>query len=109
MGSSKTWGLIAGLMLFAVIGVFAFRHSEMAGQKEHSVTLHWNATPSATSYNIYRRAGKEEFARIGSSPTSTYVDKPVPSGAVFDYGVTTLVGAQESKISNVIHVQIPKD
>ena len=109
MGSSKTWALIAAVMLFAVVGVFAFRHSEMSGKKAHSVTLHWNAAPNATAYNIYRRTEKDQFAKIGSSPTPTYVDKSVESGTVFYYGVTTVIGAEESKISNVIRVEVPKD
>ena len=111
MGSTKIWALIAVVMLFTVIGVSAFRYSEIAGKgkKEHSVSLHWNPSPSASSYNIYRRTEKEEFAKIGKSQTPTYIDKPVPSGAVFYYGVTTVIGAQESKISNVIRVEVPKD
>ena len=97
-------------MMAAVIGVFAFRHSEMASQKkEHSVTLHWDPAPNMTVYNIYRRTEKEEFAKIGSSQTPTYVDKPVPAGSVLYYGVTTVTGTQESKISNVIRVEVPKD
>jgi fibronectin type 3 domain-containing protein len=110
MGSTKVWALITVVMLAAVIGVFAFRHSEMAGQKkEHSVTLHWDPAPQVTVYHVYRRTEKEEFKKIGSSQTPTYVDKPVPSGAVFYYGVTTVIGTQESKISNVIRVEVPND
>jgi hypothetical protein len=38
------------------------------------------------------------------------VDAPVPSGAVFYYGVTTVAaGGEESKISNIIRVEVPKD
>ncbi len=109
MGKSKTWGMVAAVVFLAVVAVFAFRHSEMLGKKPHSVTLHWDASPKATSYNIYRRTEDGAFAKIGSSQTASYVDTPVPSGAIFFYGVTTLEGQQESKISNVIRVEVPKD
>jgi fibronectin type 3 domain-containing protein len=109
MGTPKTWGMITVVLLVGVIAVFAFRHSEMLGKKPHSVNLHWEASPNATAYNIYRRTETTEFAKIGSSQTPSYVDSPVPSGAIFYYGVTTVAGGQESKISNVIRVEIPKD
>jgi fibronectin type 3 domain-containing protein len=88
--------------------VYAYRHAETA-KKPHSVNLHWQPSPGAASYNIYRRTEDGTFQKIGSSKTATYVDTPVPSGAVFYYGVTTVEGNQESKISNIIRVEIPKD
>jgi len=71
--------------------------------------LNWQASPNATSYNVYRRTEEGAFEKIGSSKTASYVDSPVPSGAIFYYGVTTVEGSQESKISNVIRVEVPKD
>ena len=109
MGTQKAWGIVAAVLLIGVIGVFAFHHPEMFGKKPHSVTLHWDASPNATSYNIYRRTETTEFAKIGSSQTPTYVDSPVPSGAIFYYGVTTISAGQESKISNVVRIEVPKD
>jgi fibronectin type 3 domain-containing protein len=110
MGTPKGWGIATIVLLAAVIGVFAYRHSEMVGTKPHSVSLHWQASANAASYNIYRRTETTEFAKIGSSNTSSYVDTPVPSGAVFYYGVTTVsAGGEESKISNVIRVEVPTD
>ena len=69
----------------------------------------YQPTPGATSYNIYRRTENTEFAKIGTSKTATYVDTPVPNGAIFYYGVSTVAGGKESNISNVIRVEIPKD
>jgi len=109
MGTLKIWGIVAAILFVGVIGVFAFRHTEMFSKKPHSVNLHWQASPNATSYNIYRRTEEGSFAKIGSSLTATYVDSPVPSGAIFYYGVTTVEGQQESKISNVVRVEVPKD
>lgn len=110
MGTPKGWGIATIVLLAAVIGVFAYRHSEMVGKKPHSVSLRWEASANAASYNIYRRTETTEFAKIGSSNTSSYVDTPVPGGAVFYYGVTTVsAGGEESKISNLIRVEVPND
>ena len=105
--------ILKGLAVVLVLAVcafivFAFRHAETA-KKPHSVNLHWQASPGATSYNIYRRTEEGSFEKIGSSTTPTYVDATVPSGAVFYYGVTTVQNNEESKISNVIRVEVPKD
>jgi fibronectin type 3 domain-containing protein len=109
MGTTKVWGLVAAVVLLGVIGVFAFRHSEMSGKKPHSVNLHWQASPKATSYNVYRRTEDGSFEKIGSSQTPSYVDSPVPAGAIFYYGVTTIEGQKESQISDIIRVEVPKD
>jgi fibronectin type 3 domain-containing protein len=105
--------ILKGLAIVLVVAVcafmvFAFRHAETA-KKPHSVNLHWEAASNATSYNIYRRTESGSFEKIGSSATATYVDAPVASGAVFYYGVTTVQGDAESKISHVIRVEVPKD
>ena len=110
MGTQKTWGIVTVVLMVGVIGVFAFRHDEMAGKKPHSVNLHWQASPNAASYNIYRRTETTEFAKIGNSKTASYVDSPVPSGAIFYYGVTTVsASGEESKISNIVRAEVPKD
>src|SRR3954463_14090228 len=109
MGTIKIWGVVAVVLFVGVIGIFAYRHTEMFGDKPHSVTLHWDASPNATSYNIYRRTETTEFAKIGSSQTPMFVDSPVPGGSIFYYGVTTVAGRQESKISTVTRAEIPKD
>jgi hypothetical protein len=108
MRTSKGLAILA-LALLALLGIFAFRYPEVLGQKPHAVTLHWQPSPHATSYNIYRRTEDGSFSKIGSAQTPTYVDTPVPGGMVFYYGVTSLEGQQESKISTVIRVEVPKD
>jgi fibronectin type 3 domain-containing protein len=109
MGSQKTWGLVTAVLILGVIGIFAFRHTEMFGKKPHAVNLHWQASPNATSYNIYRRTEEGAFEKIGSSQIPSYVDSPVPAGIIFYYGVTTVEGNQESKISDLVRVEVPKD
>ncbi len=111
MGNTKIWGIVTIVLFAGVIGVFAFRHSEtMTEKKPHSATLHWEASPKATSYNIYRRTENTAFTKIGSSQTPTYVDSPLPGGTVFYYGVTTVIaGGEESNFSTIIRVEVPKD
>ena len=110
MGSPKTWAILTAVLLTGVIGVFAYRHSQMAGKKPHSVNLRWEASPNAASYNIYRRPETAAFSKIGSSNTPSYVDQPVSSGAIFYYGVTTVTpDGEESTISNIVRVEVPKD
>ena len=109
MGNTKTWGIAVVALVIVLLGVVVVHHSEMFGKKPHAVHLHWDASPNAASYNIYRRTENGAFEKIASSPTNSYVDTPVPSGSVFYYGVSTIIGMQESKISNVIRVEVPKD
>ena len=111
MGTPKYWGIIVAVLFVGVIGVFAYRHSEMfGGTKPHSVTLRWDAAADAASYNVFRRTEASEFAKIGNSQTPTYIDNNVPNGTVLYYGVTTVAAdGKESKISTIVRVEIPKD
>jgi len=110
MGTLKGWGFVTVVLLLGVMGVFAYRHTEMVEKKPHSVTLHWDASANAASYNVYRRTETSEFAKIGNAQTASYVDSNVPNGAVLYYGVTTVAAnGKESKISTIIRVEIPKD
>lgn len=100
--------VIAGFVL--VIAVSAYRFARQAEPKKpHSVTLTWDASPGADSYNVYRRPENGSFAKIGTAQTNRYVDTPVPSGTVLIYGVTTVSKEQESTISKEIRVEVPKD
>jgi fibronectin type 3 domain-containing protein len=100
--------VIAGFVL--VIAVSAYRFAQQSGQKKpHTVTLTWDATPGAESYNIYRKPENGSFTKIGTAQTNKYVDTPVSSGAVLIYGVTTVSKEQESAISKEIRVEVPKD
>lgn len=74
----------------------------------HSVTLHWSPDPVATSYNVFR--GTESggpYVKIGSTPTPSYVDRPVPSGVTFYYVVTSFGNHTESGFSDEIKVVVP--
>jgi fibronectin type 3 domain-containing protein len=74
----------------------------------HSVTLRWQPTPGARFYYVYRSTvSGSQYQKIGTSPTPTFKDAPVPSGAVFYYVVTAVVNGKESKYSNEIKAVVP--
>jgi len=90
-----------------VIGVFAFTRHQTAASA-HSVTLQWNPSPGATSYNVYRSTTSGvRGSPIGTSGTTTYVDRGVPNSTTFYYTVTAVRDGQESGPSNEAKAVIP--
>ena len=80
-------------------------------QTQHTVVLSWNASTSATGYNIYRSATSGTgYARVNSGPDGVlnYSDTSVQNGQTYYY-VTTAVDAsgQESAYSSEVSVVIP--
>jgi Abnormal spindle-like microcephaly-assoc'd, ASPM-SPD-2-Hydin len=80
-------------------------------QAQHTVVLSWNASTSATGYNIYRSATSGTgYARVNSGPDGvlSYSDTGVQNGQTYFY-VTTAVDAsgQESAYSSEVSVLIP--
>jgi hypothetical protein len=80
-------------------------------QTQHTVMLSWNASSSATGYNIYRSATSGTgYARVNSGPDGvlSYSDTSVQNGQTYFY-VTTAVDAsgQESAYSSEVSVLIP--
>lgn len=80
-------------------------------QTQHTVVLSWNASTSATGYNIYRSATSGTgYARVNSGPDGVlnYSDTSVQNGQTYYY-VTTAVDAsgQESGYSSEVSVVIP--
>jgi hypothetical protein len=80
-------------------------------QAQHTVALSWNASTSATGYNIYRSATSGTgYARVNSGPDGvlSYSDTSVQNGQTYFY-VTTAVDAsgQESAYSSEVSVLIP--
>jgi hypothetical protein len=80
-------------------------------QTQHTVVLSWNASTSATGYNIYRSATSGAgYARVNSGPDGVlnYSDTSVQNGQTYFY-VTTAVDAsgQESAYSSEVSVLIP--
>jgi hypothetical protein len=80
-------------------------------QTQHTVVLSWNASTSATGYNIYRSATSGTgYARVNSGPDGVlnYSDTSVQNGQTYYY-VTTAVDAsgQESGYSSEVSAVIP--
>jgi fibronectin type 3 domain-containing protein len=105
---------LAGIILAAIVARVAFRGNQAQSEEAkkqaptHSVTLHWNGVPGATYYYVYRSTvSGSQYQKIGTSPTPTFKDTPVPSGAVFYYVVTAVVDGRESKYSDEIKAAVP--
>jgi Abnormal spindle-like microcephaly-assoc'd, ASPM-SPD-2-Hydin len=80
-------------------------------QAQHTVTLSWNASNSATGYNVYRSGTSGSgYGRVNSGldGSLTYSDTNVQNGQTYFY-VTTAVDAsgQESTYSSEVSVLIP--
>jgi len=80
-------------------------------QAQHTVVLSWNASNSATGYNVYRSATSGSgYARVNSGLDGalSYSDTSVQNGSTYYY-VTTAVDAsgQESTYSSEVSVLIP--
>jgi hypothetical protein len=105
---------LGGIILAAVMARVALRGNQALGDEAkrraptHSVTLNWKSVPGATFYYVYRSTvSGSQYQRIGTSPTPTFKDAPVASGAVFYYVVTAVVDGRESKYSNEIRAAVP--
>lgn len=75
----------------------------------HSVTLTWNASQNATSYNVYRGTVQTgPYIRVGSAIfVTTYTDVQVTPNQTFYYVITAVSGSNESGYSNVVAAVIP--
>jgi fibronectin type 3 domain-containing protein len=107
--SRNGWALAA--IATIALALFTYRHmydGHFFSRKPHSVTLHWNPSEGATSYNIYRRDGRSSgYTLIGTTVEPTYVDSPVPSGVVLVYAVTAVHDQHESPFSGLTRVEVP--
>jgi fibronectin type 3 domain-containing protein len=80
-------------------------------QAQHTVMLSWNASNSASGYNVYRSGTSGSgYARVNSGldGSLTYSDTNVQNGQTYFY-VTTAVDAsgQESAYSSEVSILIP--
>jgi hypothetical protein len=110
-GTRKTLWILAGVVVVAGLVVSAYRftgrHSD-SRQEPHSVTLTWNPAANAISYNVYRsQISGGPYEKIGTVTAPAYRDKPVPSGAVLYYVVTTVSKTGESRYSQEMKAVIP--
>jgi len=75
----------------------------------HSVTLTWNSSTNATSYNIYRgTVHGGPYVKVASGVvTTTYTDAQVTHGQTLYYVTTAVNGSNESGYSNEAAAVIP--
>ena len=75
----------------------------------HSVTLNWNASPNANSYNVYRGiVAGGPYVQIASGIAATaYTDTKVHHGQRLYYVATAVSNNSESVCSNEANVTIP--
>ena len=75
----------------------------------HSVSLTWDASAGATSYNIYRGAAHNgPYTKISSGVVSTtYTDEKITHNQTLYYVITAVSGNNESAYSNEAAAVIP--
>ncbi len=97
-----------GLLLSGVL-LFTWGRSRISAHASaHSATLKWLPVAGTTSYNVYRgTVSRGPYTRIGIALNPTYVDTPLPSGAVFYYVVTSVRNQKESRYSQEVKASIP--
>jgi fibronectin type 3 domain-containing protein len=75
----------------------------------HSVTLTWNASKNASSYNVYRGSSHGgPYVKLASGIAGlTFTDVSVVHNQTFYYVTTALMGKSESGYSNETVAAIP--
>ncbi|GEM_PF-2222184 len=74
------------------------------GQLAEKVGLEWIGGNGASTFEVFRRAAwgdNTEWAKIGETTESRYIDQPLPDYRMFYYRVRSLNEAGESRWSNV--------
>ncbi|MFC0559114.1 OmpL47-type beta-barrel domain-containing protein [Halalkalibacter alkalisediminis] len=67
-----------------------------------SVTLSWNETVGANSYNIYRQtSGTEQAELIKNVNETTFTDPTVDLGKVYDYTITTVDNSGAESVASL--------
>src|SRR5215831_14812643 len=97
---------VLGLWLMASGGAFAQvqlpplppTDVELLAGSDASITIWWDASAGATSYNIYRgtSSGLEGSTPIANTTTTTYKDGNLSAEPIYFYQVTALNAAGES-------------
>ena len=59
------------------------------------IVVHWNAVPTADSYNVYASIDGEAWTLLGNEATTSYSFTPTASGE-YNFRVTSVRGTQES-------------
>ncbi|HET6249755.1 MAG TPA: fibronectin type III domain-containing protein, partial [Tepidisphaeraceae bacterium] len=78
----------------------------VASNNSAGVTLTWDASPGATSYNLQRMApGSSTFTTVATGLTTpTYTDTDVADGATYEYEVQAVNAVDDSAFSTAVSV-----
>lgn len=72
------------------------------------IVLTWNASLTATSYNVYRsQVGGQRGTQLGSVTVLAFTDSSASAGTPYWYGVTAVNAAGESALSAQVSATIP--
>ncbi|HZL36210.1 MAG TPA: hypothetical protein VFC78_12910 [Tepidisphaeraceae bacterium] len=66
------------------------------------VSLRWNASSGATSWNVYRSSGGSAYALAASVSATTYVDSGLTDGVTYSYEVTATNAVGEGPASTAV-------
>jgi hypothetical protein len=71
---------------------------ELLAGSDSSISISWDASPGATSYNVYRGTspGLEDSSPIANTTSTTYTDGNLSAEPIYFYQVTALNAAGES-------------
>lgn len=69
--------------------------SSVTSKGSGTMEVIWNAVPEATSYNVYR-----DGTKVGTSNTTTFMDKGLTVGNKYNYTVSAVRGSEESAQSD---------
>lgn len=87
--------------LFVLLGILLGFIPVLRGQS-HSLTLTWNASPTATSYNVKRSTTSGAEVTISTTATTTFVDSSGVAGTKYFYVVTAVNSFGESGPSSEV-------
>ena len=65
-----------------------------------SIKIEWSAVSGAEKYNIYRSGRYDDYKKIGSSSTSSYIDTGLEENTYYYYKITSSANGKESMQSD---------
>ena len=78
----------------------------------NGATVKWNGVFAATSYNVYRKTAKSNWAKIGNVEGTTYSDTKAVSGTTYTYTVRACRGSSisgyDTKGKTLSYIAAPK-
>ncbi len=68
------------------------------------IQLFWDKVEGAQEYILYRKSGEEDFVRIATCTTDSYIDKTILESETYEYKLTYVLGsAEQSELAAYKH------